>query len=95
MVLEYGVTESPEHTVFIRGKLENNNIIELPDYWSYLVVSESITVTLTPKNRYQKLYVSEIYDNSIIVGNEDNTPINCYYYIVAERKDIPKLIPER
>ena len=95
MYLEHGVTESPEHTVFVRGKLENDNIIQLPDYWPYLVDDETITVTLTPKGKYQKLYVVDITNNQVIVGNDDNIPVNCYYYIVAERKDIPKLIPEK
>ena len=93
--LEHGVTESPEHTVFVRGKLIDNNIIELPDYWPYLVDNDSITVTLTPVGKYQKLYVVDIVNNRVTIGNEDDTSINCYYYIVAERKDIPKLIPEK
>ena len=92
--LEHGVTESPEHTVFVRGKLIDNNIIQLPDYWPYLVDTDTITITLTPRGIYQKLYVVDIVDNQIIVGNEDNTTIDCYYYIVGERKDIPKLITE-
>jgi len=92
--LVHGVTESPEHTVFVRGKLENNNVIELPDYWPYLVHSDTITVTLTPIKSYQELYVENISDNTILINNNNNTPINCYYYVVAERKDIPKLVPE-
>lgn len=92
--LVHGVTEGPEHTVFVRGKLLNNNIIQLPDYWQHLVHEESITVTLTPNKYYQQLYVKNVTDTTIEVGSETDKPINCYYYVVGERKDIPKLITE-
>jgi hypothetical protein len=92
--LQHGVTEAPEHTVFVRGKLTNNNTIELPDYWPYLVDDNTITVTITPIGSYQQLYVESIQNNSVIIANNNNNPINCYYYIVGERKDIPKLIVE-
>jgi hypothetical protein len=92
--LQHGVTEAPEHTVFVRGKLTNNNTIELPDYWPYLVDDNTITVTITPIGSYQQLYVESIQNNSVIIANNNNNAINCYYYIVGERKDIPKLIVE-
>jgi hypothetical protein len=92
--LQHGVTEAPEHTVFVRGKLTNNNTIELPDYWPYLVDDNTITVTITPIGSYQQLYVESIQNNSVTIANNNNNPINCYYYIVGERKDIPKLIVE-
>jgi len=92
--LVHGVTEGPEHSVFVRGKLENNNIIQLPDYWQHLVDVDTISVTLTPNKYYQQLYVKNVTDKSIEVGTETDKPINCYYYVVGERKDIPKLITE-
>jgi hypothetical protein len=92
--LQHGVTEGPEHSVFVRGKLTNNNTIELPDYWPYLVDDNTITVTITPIGSYQQLYVESIQNNSVTIANNNNNPINCYYYIVGERKDIPKLIVE-
>jgi hypothetical protein len=92
--LQHGVTEAPEHTVFVRGKLTNNNTIDLPDYWPYLVDDNTITVTITPIGSYQQLYVQSIQNNSVIIANNNNSQINCYYYIVGERKDIPKLIVE-
>ena len=92
--LQHGVTEAPEHTVFVRGKLTNNNTIELPDYWPYLVDDNTITVTITPVGSYQQLYVQSIQNNTVTIANNNNTPINCYYYVVGERKDIPKLIVE-
>ena len=92
--LQHGVTEAAEHTVFVRGKLTNNNTIELPDYWPYLVDDNTITVTITPVGSYQQLYVQSIQNNTVTIANNNNMPINCYYYVVGERKDIPKLIVE-
>ena len=92
--LQHGVTEAPEHTVFVRGKLTNNNTIELPDYWPYLVDDNTITVTITPVGSYQQLYVQSIQNNKVTIANNNNMPIHCYYYVVGERKDIPKLIVE-
>jgi hypothetical protein len=31
-------------------------------------------------------------NNTVTIANNNNMPINCYYYVVGERKDIPKLI---
>ena len=92
--LQHGVTEAAEHTVFVRGKLTNNNTIELPDYWPYLVDDNTITVTITPVGSYQQLYVQSIQNNKVTIANNNNMPIHCYYYVVGERKDIPKLIVE-
>ena len=36
MRLRYGVLEGPEHGVYVRGKLENNSVIELPELSSLL-----------------------------------------------------------
>jgi hypothetical protein len=90
--LVHGVTEGPEHSVFVRGKLTNNNTIDLPDYWPYLVDNNTITVTITPIGSYQQLYVQSVENNTVTIANNNNMPINCYYYVVGERKDIPKLI---
>jgi hypothetical protein len=87
--LVYGVAEGPEHSVFVRGKLDNNNKIKLPEEWEWLVDENSITVQLTPIGNYQELYVESIDDGEIIVGGNDN--INCYYFVQGARKDIDKL----
>ena len=39
----------------------------------------------------------QIKDNKVIVGNGSvltNTPINCFYFVQAERKDIEKITVE-
>lgn len=89
-MLIYGSLEGPEYGVYVRGKT-TNNVIELPEYWTALVEQETITVNLTPIGSYQKLYVRAVIDNKVYIANEDYQPINCYYDVIAERKDIPRL----
>jgi hypothetical protein len=86
--------EGPEAGVYYRGKLENANIILLPDYWKGLVHLESITVNLTPHKYYQELFVKEITESFIVVENNVGQTINCSYTIFAERKDVEKLVVE-
>jgi hypothetical protein len=49
---------------------------------------------LTPVGTHQELIVKRIQDNQIVVGTKPGLPVNCYYHIFAERKDIPKLVTE-
>jgi len=94
MKLRYGSLEGPENGVYIRGRLNSSNIIELPDYWTGLVREESITVSLTPVNSFQKLYIKQIKNNKIYVANENmllHKDVDCYYTIFGERKDIEDL----
>lgn len=88
--LQYGSLEGPEHGVYVRGKLEEGNIITLPDYWNALVDFDSITVQLTPIGIYQQLFVSAINNENgqieIEVGGHD-TPY-CYYFVQGTRETI-------
>ena len=90
MKLRYGSLEGPENGVYVRGKLVGNTI-ELPEYWTKLVDPDSITVTLTPIGRHQKLYVEDIINNTIIVGNESDGEVKCFYVVYGERCDVDKL----
>jgi hypothetical protein len=92
--LRYGSLEGPENGVYVRGRLKDNNVIELPDYWTGLVDEDSITVNLTPMGKHQLLYVADIADNTVTVGSETDHPINCFYTVWAERKDVDKLVVE-
>jgi hypothetical protein len=92
--LRYGSLEGPENGVYVRGRLKDNNVIELPDYWTGLVDEDSITVDLTPVGKHQKLYVEDIAANTVTVGTESDQPINCFYTVWAERKDVDKLVVE-
>lgn len=88
--LQYGVTEGPEHSVFIRGK-SSSNIIDLPEEWEWLVDEDTITVDLTCIGKFQKLYVYSITNKQVQILSDDNSPIEYFYKIFAERKDVPKL----
>ena len=97
MKLKHGSLEGPENGVYVRGHLVGTNgEIKLPDYWEGLVDKETITVNITPIGRHQKLYVKDIINNTVFIGNENlfNKQINCYYTIYGERKDIDKLVVE-
>jgi hypothetical protein len=89
--LKYICLEGPSADVYIRGKLEDSNVIELPDYWSELVDQETIMVNLTPFGVYQELFVEKIeWGSRIIVKNNLSGPINCSYVVYAERKDVDR-----
>ena len=94
--LRHGSLEGPEHGVYVRGKLEGSKVIELPDYWLELVDESTITVQLTPIGSHQNLFVKDIVDNTVIVGNSNilSSKVKCFYLIQAERKDIDKMLVE-
>lgn len=89
--LVHGSLEGPEHGVYVRGKVKGN-IIELPEYWTKLVDPDSITVQLTPIGIHQRLYVEDIRDNKVYIGNSGKgASIHCFFYVQAERVDVDKL----
>ena len=91
--LQYGSLEGPENGVYVRGRLTNSSVIELPDYWKDLIDESTMTVDLTPIGKHQKLYVETVTAKTIVVGNDNmiNKSVNCFYVVWAERKDIDKL----
>ena len=91
--LRYGSLEGPEFGVYVRGTLKGSNVIELPDYWTKLVDADTITVSLTPIGKYQKLSVKEVKDNTIIINSDGwfKKEIHCYYTVFGERADVDKL----
>jgi hypothetical protein len=66
--------------------------IYLPDYWLGLVDEHSITVSLTPIAKTAMPSVLS-WNNEKVVLHSDS-PIDCFYYIIAERKDVDKLVVE-
>ena len=86
-----------ENGVYIRGK-GKTSIIELPEYWTELVDEDSITVQLTPIGVHQHIYVESIKDNKIHIQSDEarknSNELNYFYLILAERKDVDKLVIE-
>jgi hypothetical protein len=91
--LRYSVLEGPEYGVYIRGKVEGNGIITLPNYWKDLIYEDSISVQLTPIGKTCTHYVINASPIEIAIGCECGE-INAYYVVFAERKVDPKLIVE-
>jgi hypothetical protein len=87
--LQHGSLEGPENGVYVRGRLTNSLVIDLPDYWMGLIDAASITVNLTAVGKYQQLYVDRIENNRVYIAG-DQSP-DCFYTIWAERKDVAKL----
>ena len=75
--------------------MDDENIIKLPNYWTHLVDSDTITVQLTSIGKFQKLYVKEIVNNEIVIGNFSLGKIRCFYLVQAERKDVGRLEVEK
>ena len=87
--------EGPESAIYIRGKLEDSKIIELPEYWDGLIDYDSITVTLTAVGKPQHLYVKSIDKDQIMIDNRkgDECLPSCHYEVWANRIG-PPLITE-
>lgn len=92
--LTHTCVEGPEASVYIRGRITNKKEITLPSYWKDLVVIESITVNLTPIGAHQDIVVKRWDDEKVYLQSKGGMPIDCFYYIMGERKDTEKLIPE-
>lgn len=92
--LVYACLEGPENSVYVRGHLKHKDTIELPPVWKDLVDPTSITVSLTGNGADQGLHVKRITNNQVVVQGRGGLPIDCFYHIFAERKDVPKLVTE-
>lgn len=90
--LVHACLEGPEAGVYIRGRLTDANVINLPDYWEGLVDPESITVTLTQIRTSQDLIVDGIeWGKRVKVKSGNASTIDCFYTIYGTRKDVPPL----
>ena len=92
--LRYACIEGPEVGVYYRGRLKNDTEIVLPNYWKDLVHVDSITVQLQPIGAHQDIIVKRWDDEKIYLQAKPGFPINCFYHVYAERKDIDKLVVE-
>ena len=92
--LRYACIEGPEVGVYVRGRVKDEKVIDLPKYWKDLVHEDSITVQLQPIGAHQDIIVEKWDDEKIYLQSKEETPINCFYHVYAERKDINPLITE-
>ena len=92
--LRHACIEGPEVGVYYRGRLKNQKKIKLPFYWKDLVHTESITVQLQPIGAHQDIIVKRWDDEFVYLQAQGGLPINCFYHVYAERKDINPLITE-
>jgi hypothetical protein len=92
--LTHSCVEGPEAAVYVRGRVKNKKEIKLPGYWKNLVDVKTITVNLTPIGSHQDVIVKRWDDEKIYLQSNGGLPIDCFYYIMAERIDTEKLIPE-
>ena len=89
--LIHGSLEGPEFGVYVRGKIEGDDKIELPDYWVDLVDMDTLSVHLTPINTDVTIYFT-FSDNKYIYINRE---ADFFYFVCAERKDIDRLQVEQ
>lgn len=92
--LRYACIEGPEVGVYFRGRIKNETEIELPWYWKDLVHVESISVQLQPVGSFQNIIVKNWDENKVYLESENNTSIDCFYHVYAERKDVNSLVVE-
>tara|TARA_B100001250_G_scaffold392881_1_gene395060 strand:- start:1132 stop:1947 length:816 start_codon:yes stop_codon:yes gene_type:complete len=92
--LRYACIEGPEVGVYTRGRITNKNEIQLPYYWKDLVHEDSISIQLQPIGSHQNIIVKRWDESKIYLQSQGGMPIDCFYHVYAERKDINPLITE-
>ena len=94
MRLAHACIEGPEVSVFYRGRCRNSKEIVLPSYWKDLVHTNSISVQLQPVGAHQDIIVKRWDDEKVYLQSKGGMPIDCFYHIYAERKDVKPLVVE-
>ena len=92
--LRYACIEGPEVGVYCRGRVRNERVIGLPKYWKDLVNVESISVQIQPNGAHQDIIVKRWDDEFVYLQANGGLPINAFYHVYGERKDINPLIVE-
>ena len=92
--LAHACLEGPEHGVYYRGRLKNEKVIRLPYYWKDLVNIDTISVQLQPIGAHQDIIVKRWDDEYVYLQAQGALPINCFFHVYAERKDVDKLTVE-
>jgi len=92
--LRYACIEGPEAGVYLRGRVRGAKEIPLPSYWKELVHTNSISVQLQPIGAHQDIIVKRWDEEKIYLQAQGGLPINCFYHVYAERKDVNPLVVE-
>ena len=92
--LAHACIEGAEVGVYCRGRVKNQKEIFLPKYWKDLVHEDSISVQLQPIGAHQDIIVKRWDTEKIYLQGNGGIPINCFYHVYAERKDINPLVVE-
>lgn len=94
MRLAHACIEGAEVAVYHRGRIRNKTEIILPEYWKDLVHMNSISVQLQPIGAHQDLIVKRWDSEKIYLQSRSGIPIDCFFHVYAERKDINPLVVE-
>jgi len=89
--LAHACIEGPEVGVYFRGRLRREREIYLPKYWKGLVHTNSISVQLQPIGAHQDIIIKRWDDEKIYLQAKGGMPIDCFYHVYGERKDINPL----
>ena len=92
--LAHACIEGPEVSVFYRGRCRNSKEIVFPSYWKDLVHINSISVQLQPVGAHQDIIVKRWDEEKVYLQSKGGMPIDCFYHIYAERKDVKPLVVE-
>lgn len=92
--LRYACIEGPEVGVYFRGRVKNTTEIDLPWYWKDLIHIDSISVQLQPIGAHQDIIIKRWDSEKIYLQSNAGIPIDCFYHVYAERKDVNSLIVE-
>ena len=92
--LRHTCPEAPYNDVYVRGRVTNKNVIQLPEYWKTFIDVQSITVSLTPVGAHQDVIVKRIEKTKIHLQAKGGMPIDCFYHVYGTRTDGEDLIPE-
>ena len=94
MRLAHACIEGAEVAIYHRGRIRNEREIILPDYWKDLVHINSISVQLQPIGAHQDIIIKRWDDEKIYLQSKSGIPIDCFFHVYAERKDINPLVVE-
>ena len=89
--LSHACIEGPEIGVYYRGRIKNEKVINLPSYWKDLIHEDSISVQLQPIGSHQDIIVKRWDNKKIYLQSNGGRPIDCFYHVYAERKDVNPL----